>query len=87
MDTGFGRTRGYGEKGVYNVVFSYMEETVGRFAAKSAVQICEALIAGEEYDLAEDIQEMREFVKRIDWGQVQDLLLKKQKPRNTLDST
>jgi len=27
MDTGFGRTRDYGEKGVYNVVFSYLEET------------------------------------------------------------
>ncbi|WP_298508497.1 cyanophycin synthetase [uncultured Kordia sp.] len=61
MDTGFGRTRGYGEEGVYNVVFSYMEEKVGRFAAKAAVRICEALIAGEEYDLAEDIQEMREI--------------------------
>mgnify|MGYP001820778891 CR=1 FL=1 len=61
MDTGFGRTRGYGEKGVYNVVFSYMEESVGRFAAKSAVKICEALIAGKDYDLTEDIQEMREL--------------------------
>jgi len=61
MDTGFGRTRGYGEEGVYNVVFSYMEEKVGRYAAKSAVRICEALIAGEEYDLAEDIQDMREI--------------------------
>jgi cyanophycin synthetase len=64
MDTGFGRTRGYGEHGVYNVVFSYMEESVGRFAAKSAVRICEALIAGEEYDLEEDIQEMRELRER-----------------------
>jgi cyanophycin synthetase len=61
MDTGFGRTRGYGEEGVYNVVFSYMEENVGRFAAKSAVRICEALISGEEYNLEEDIQEMREL--------------------------
>ncbi len=61
MDTGFGRTRGYGEKGVYNVVFSYMEESVGRFAAKSAVGICEALIKGEDYDLSDDIQEMREL--------------------------
>ncbi len=60
MDTGFGRTRDYGEYGVYNVVFSYMEESVGRFAAKSAVKICEALIAGEDYDLADDIQTMRE---------------------------
>jgi cyanophycin synthetase len=61
MDTGFGRTRGYGEKGVYNVVFSYMEEKVGRYAAKASVAICEALIAGEDYDLEEDIQEMREL--------------------------
>ncbi len=61
MDTGFGRTRGYGEQGVYNVVFSYMEESVGRYAAKAAVRICEALIAGEDYDMSEDIQEMREL--------------------------
>ena len=61
MDTGFGRTRGYGEDGVYSVVFSYMEESVGRYAAKAAVRICEALIAGEVYDLTDDIQEMREL--------------------------
>tara|TARA_R110002124_G_scaffold217_8_gene852 strand:+ start:7159 stop:9801 length:2643 start_codon:yes stop_codon:yes gene_type:complete len=61
MDTGFGRTRDYGEKGVYNVVFSYMEENVGRYAAKAAVRICEALIVSEEYDLTDDIQEMREL--------------------------
>lgn len=61
MEVGFGRTRGYGEKGVYNVVFAYMEESVGRFAAKTAVRICEALIDGEAYDLTDDIQEMREL--------------------------
>src|SRR6187399_3684103 len=44
MDCGFGRTRGTGEPGVYNVVFSYMEEKVGIFAAKSAVRIAESLI-------------------------------------------
>jgi len=61
MDTGFGRTRGYGEEGVYNVVFSYIEEDAGRYAAKASVRICEALIAGEEYNMDEDIQEMREL--------------------------
>ncbi|MFT5722909.1 MAG: cyanophycin synthetase [Bacteroidia bacterium] len=59
MEVGFGRTRTYGEEGVYNVVFAYMEETAGRYAAKSAVGICEALIEGKPYDLTEDIQEMR----------------------------
>ena len=61
MDTGFGRTRDYGEKGVYNVVFSYMEESAGRYAAKASVRICEALIAGVVYDLTDDIQKMREL--------------------------
>ncbi|QIE59636.1 cyanophycin synthetase [Rasiella rasia] len=61
MDTGFGRTRDYGEVGVYNVVFSYMEENVGRYAAEASVKICEALIAAEDYDLEPDIQRMREL--------------------------
>lgn len=61
MEVGFGRTRGYGEEGVYNVVFAYTEEKVGRYAAKASVAICEALIDGKEYDLEADIQEMREI--------------------------
>lgn len=61
MDTGFGRTRDYGEPGVYNVVFSYLEESVGRYAAKASVAICEALIAGEHYDMEDDLQQMREL--------------------------
>ncbi|OBX25088.1 cyanophycin synthetase [Gelidibacter algens] len=61
MDVGFGRTRGYGEKGVYNVVFAYMEESVGRYAAQLAVEICEALIIGKTYDLTDAIQKMREL--------------------------
>ncbi|WP_037322180.1 cyanophycin synthetase [Salegentibacter sp. Hel_I_6] len=61
MDVGFGRTRGYGEEGVYNVVFNYLEENAGRFAAESAVRICEALIAGIDYNLEADLQEMREL--------------------------
>lgn len=61
METGFGRTRGTGNHGEYNVVFAYTEEEVGRFAAKSAVRIAEALIANEKYDLESDIQEMREL--------------------------
>ena len=61
MDTGFGRTRDYGEKGVYNVVFSYVEESVGRYAAEMAVKICNALIEAKDYDMDDDIQHMREL--------------------------
>ncbi len=62
MDTGFGRTRSTGEKdGLYYVVFSYMEEDAGIFAAKAAVRIVQALIEDKEYDLAADIQALREI--------------------------
>jgi cyanophycin synthetase len=61
MDCGFGRTRSTGQHGVYNVVFNYMEEKVGIFAAKSAVRVADAMIKGLEYDIAGDIQRMREI--------------------------
>ncbi|NOT36841.1 MAG: cyanophycin synthetase [Saprospiraceae bacterium] len=61
MEVGFGRTRTYGEEGVYHVVFDYIEEKVGQYAARAAVRIAEAIIEGVDYDLAKDIQEMREL--------------------------
>lgn len=63
MDVGFGRTRtSEGEKeGVYYVVFSYMEEDAGVYAAKASVAIAQALVDGTEYDLAFDIQQLREI--------------------------
>lgn len=61
MDTGFGRTRGTGKEGEYNVVFSYMEEDAGVYAARASVRICQALIDDKEYDLSEDIQRLREI--------------------------
>ena len=64
MEVGFGRTRGYGEEGVYHVVFSYLEESAGRYAAKAAVRIARALTENKEYNLEEDIQEMREIRER-----------------------
>jgi cyanophycin synthetase len=62
MDTGFGRTRTTGEKdSIYHVVFSYMEEDAGVYAARAAVRIAQALVEGKEYNLEEDIQTMREI--------------------------
>ncbi|WP_116789035.1 cyanophycin synthetase [Flavobacterium psychrotrophum] len=64
METGFGRTRETKTPGTYNVVFSYVEENAGIYAAEASVRIAEALIAGTEYDLDEDIQQMRKIRER-----------------------
>tara|TARA_B100001287_G_scaffold245476_1_gene222775 strand:- start:12361 stop:15009 length:2649 start_codon:yes stop_codon:yes gene_type:complete len=68
MDVGFGRTRETKTTGVYNVVFNYLEEKVGVYAAKAAVRIAEALISGEDYDLSEDIQNMKEIREDVRLG-------------------
>lgn len=61
MDTGFGRTRETKEPGIYHVVFSYHEAKAGIYTAKAAVKIAEALIAGQPYNIEEDIQTLREI--------------------------
>ncbi len=68
MDVGFGRTRGTGKHGVYNVVFSYAEENVGLYAAKASVKIAQALVDAAAYDLSEDIRLMREMREEDRFG-------------------
>ena len=68
MECGYGRTRGTGAKGVYNVVFSYMEEAVGLYAAKASVKIAEHLINSEAYDIDADIRHMRELRENVRFG-------------------
>src|SRR6187551_3900295 len=43
MDTGFGRTRSTGKPREYFVIFSYMEEDAGAYAAKASVEIAQSL--------------------------------------------
>ena len=73
MDTGYGRTRETGETGIYNVVFSYHEEEVGRYAAKAAVRLFLALTDKKPLDeikaeIADDIQKMREIREDVRFG-------------------
>lgn len=61
MSCGFGRTRGTGVDGEYYVVFTYMEEDAGVYAANAAVRIAQALADGVHYSLEEDIQKLKEI--------------------------
>jgi cyanophycin synthetase len=61
MKVGYGRTRSTREEGVYNVVFAYVEEEAGIYAAHAAVKIAEALINDEQYDLNADIEKLKEI--------------------------
>jgi cyanophycin synthetase len=61
MDMGFGRTRTTGKPGEYFVVFDYMEEEAGVYAAKAAYNLVRSLIDNTEYNLEEDVQRLREI--------------------------
>lgn len=73
MDVGYGRTRETGETGIYNVVFAYFEEEVGRYAARAAVRLFSELAEGKSIEeikrtLAEEVQEMREIREEVRFG-------------------
>lgn len=59
MECGFGRTRTAHRDGVYNVVISYQIEAAGLYAAEAAIRIAEKLINGEDYNVTEDIDELK----------------------------
>jgi len=73
MDVGYGRTRETGEKGIYNVVFAYFEEEVGRYAARAAVRLFLELAEGKlieeiKQTLADEVQEMRVIREQVRFG-------------------
>jgi len=68
METGFGRTRETKTPGVYNVVFDYIEENAGIYAAEQAVEIALALIENKEYDINACIQKLKEIREWVRLG-------------------
>lgn len=73
METGFGRTREAESEGVYNVIFSYVEEEAGKYAAKASVEIFLGLAEGKSIDelkrlLSGHIQELREIREDVRFG-------------------
>ncbi|HKX84240.1 MAG TPA: cyanophycin synthetase, partial [Pyrinomonadaceae bacterium] len=73
MDTGYGRTRETGTRGIYNVVFSYIEEECGRYAGRAAVRLFEEIAEGKALDeirksIADDLQRMREIREVVSFG-------------------
>jgi len=64
MDAGFGRTRETKTPGIYNVVFNYIEENSGVYAAEQAVEIARSLMENRDYDIEECIKTLRVMRER-----------------------
>jgi len=68
MNTGFGRTRGAGKKGVYHVVFSYEDEEAGRYAAEAAYRAVLSLINKTTFNLEKELTALRLIWKKNKLG-------------------
>jgi cyanophycin synthetase len=87
MSTGYGRTRETGEKGIYNVVFSYHEEEVGRYAARAAVRLFLGIAEDKDPDelvreIASDVKRMREIREEVRFGPSTGSLVEEAVSRN-----
>jgi cyanophycin synthetase len=68
MECGYGRTRGTQTKGVYNMVFTYMVEEAGLYAAEAAFRMVEAIAKNQPYDYDKDIEELKLLARRYGLG-------------------
>ncbi|MCW3083604.1 MAG: cyanophycin synthetase [Bacteroidetes bacterium] len=82
MECGYGRTRSTNIRGIYHVVFSYVHEKAGVYAAKSAIRIAEALIKNEAFDLEEELSELRYINKKMTFGPSTGAIVAEAEKRN-----
>lgn len=68
MECGYGRTRETETKGVYNMVFTYTIEEAGLYAAQAAFRIVKAIADNEEYDINNDINELKKLALKYGLG-------------------
>jgi cyanophycin synthetase len=80
-DVKFGKTRATDEPGVYNVVYEYLEETVGIEAGRIAVDLCQAIAEGRAFDLEERVTALTHMVNDLAFGPSTLSILKEAKKR------
>src|SRR3712207_5416199 len=61
MPVGFGRTRETATPGVYQIVFEYVDEQAGRYAARAALRLCQSIVDVGHYPQSELEQDLRDL--------------------------
>jgi cyanophycin synthetase len=71
MPVSFGRTRETSTPGIYQVVFEYVDEQAGRYAARAALRLCQSIIDTGHYpqsELTQDLKDLRDFATQSSLG-------------------
>ncbi len=64
MEVGFGKTRMTNVQGVYNVVFRYVDEHAGIFAAKAALNLVNSILINREFNVNDVVNTLIEIRER-----------------------
>ena len=84
MSVGFGRTRETSTPGIYNVVFEYIDERAGRYAARAAVRLCQSIVETGKYpqsELNQDLSDLRDLRDEAALGPSTETLIKEAEAR------
>jgi cyanophycin synthetase len=82
MDCGFGRTRGTGQRGEYNIIFSYELERAGRYAGVKAVEIAQAIVDNKPTNVAAVVEELKRIRTEDDFGPSTKSIVEEARKRN-----
>lgn len=84
MLVGFGRTRETATPGVYQVVFEYIDEQAGRYAARAAVRLCQGIVSTGTYsqsELEQDIKDLEDLGRDAALGPSTEAIVKEAEAR------
>ncbi|MGI0487569.1 cyanophycin synthetase [Pantanalinema rosaneae CENA516] len=84
MESGFGRTRESSTPGIYRVVFEYVYEQAGRYAARAAVRLCQSIVNTGTYpaeELEQDLSDLRQLAADGSLGPSTESLVKEAEAR------
>jgi cyanophycin synthetase len=76
---GFGRTRETATPGIYQVVFEYENEEMGRYGARAALRLCQSLVDQGSYppsELAKDLADLLELRTKASLGATTEALVR-----------
>jgi cyanophycin synthetase len=79
MNVGFGRTRETATPGIYQVVFEYEIEEVGRYAARAALRLCQSIVDNGTYppsELNKDLADLVELRTKASLGATTEALVR-----------
>ena len=82
MDCSFGQTHTTNVKGVYHVVFSYVIEKAGIYAAQAAVDLVENMLNKLDHNIDVDVQELQRLYNREKLGPSSFSIVKEAESRN-----